>query len=179
MRPLCRVTPMRIKLFTLRYSATLGGFDDTPLSDFTRDKEIVAFREHFFEVNEVPHVTCVLTYQDAVVPPEAMQAAREIPRPTTRTDRGRQERPDSAQGLAEPERALFNTLREWRARKAHEEGVPPYLVFTNRELIAIVQKRPDSANALGNIGGVGAGKVKRYALEVLGLLKPQAAEEKP
>lgn len=53
---------------TFRYSATLGGFDDTPLSDFARDKEVIAFREHFYTVNEVPHVTCVVTYQDAVVP---------------------------------------------------------------------------------------------------------------
>ncbi len=64
---------------TFRYSATLGGFDDTPLVDFARDKEVIAFREHFYTVNEVPHVTCVVTYQDAIAPPAALQAAREIP----------------------------------------------------------------------------------------------------
>ena len=37
---------MRVKLFTLRYSATLGGFDETPLAEFARDKEVLAFREH-------------------------------------------------------------------------------------------------------------------------------------
>ncbi|MFN0008281.1 MAG: hypothetical protein ACKVXR_10260 [Planctomycetota bacterium] len=50
---------MRVKLMTFRYSATLGGFDDTPLSDFARDKEVIAFRENFYVVNEVPHVTCI------------------------------------------------------------------------------------------------------------------------
>jgi len=59
---------MRVKIQTFRYSATLGGFDDTPLVDFARDKEIVAFREHFYTVNEVPHLTCVVHYQDAIVP---------------------------------------------------------------------------------------------------------------
>jgi hypothetical protein len=38
---------MRIKLLTFRYSATLGGFDDTTLIEFTRDKKAIAFREHF------------------------------------------------------------------------------------------------------------------------------------
>ena len=67
---------------TFRYSATLGGFDDTPLTDFARDKELIACREHFYVVNEVPHVTCVVIYQDAVVPQAALAAAREIaPRP--------------------------------------------------------------------------------------------------
>ena len=40
--------PMRVKLFTFRYSATLGGFDDRPLTHFVRDKEVLSFREHFF-----------------------------------------------------------------------------------------------------------------------------------
>ena len=69
---------MRIKLLTFRYSATLGGFDDTALVDFTRDKEVIAFREHFYLVNEVPHLSCVVHYQDAVVPQAALDAAREI-----------------------------------------------------------------------------------------------------
>ena len=55
---------MRVKLFTFRYSSTLGGFDDSPISEFTRDKDVLTFREHFFSVNEVPHLTCVVTYQE-------------------------------------------------------------------------------------------------------------------
>ena len=51
---------MRVKLMILRYSATIGGFDDTPLPDFIRDKEVLSVREHFYQVNEVTHLTCVL-----------------------------------------------------------------------------------------------------------------------
>lgn len=167
---------MRVKLFTFRYSATLGGFDDTCLQDFVRDKEVVAFREHFYAVNEVPHVTCVLTYQDAVVPAEARQAASEIPRRDAISQRSRfprnGDRPDPTAGLSEPERTLFNTLREWRSRKAHEEGVPPYLIFSNRELLEIVRVRPESPTALGNLHGIGRGKVQRYGAEVLPLVRP-------
>ena len=52
---------MRVRLLTLRYSPTLGGFDDTPLQEFTRCRELLEFREHFYAVHEVPHLTCVLT----------------------------------------------------------------------------------------------------------------------
>ncbi len=55
---------MRVKLFTLRYSSTLGGFVDSPVQEFFRDKGILSFREHFFAVDEVPHLTCVVTYQE-------------------------------------------------------------------------------------------------------------------
>jgi superfamily II DNA helicase RecQ len=177
---------MRVKLFTFRYSATLGGFDDGVLQDFVRDKEVVAFREHFYAVNEVPHVTCVLTYQDAVVPAAVLQLAHEIPpreRPPGRPDRYQRkwsgERRDVTADLSEPERVLFNTLREWRAKKAHDEGVSAFLVFTNRQLLEIVRKRPESPNALGQLEGIGPGKVKRYGAEVLALLKPQGSTVLP
>jgi superfamily II DNA helicase RecQ len=176
---------MRVKLFTFRYSATLGGFDDSVLSDFVRDKEIVAFREHFYAVNEVPHVTCVLVHQDAVVPREVIEAASAIPRPEERRRpsashfAGRNDRPDPTAELAEPERVLFNTLREWRSRKAHEEGVARFLVFTNRQLLEIVRKRPDSPTAFGNLDGIGPGKVKRYAAEVLRIVHGERERSSP
>lgn len=56
---------MRIKLITFRYSAMQGGFDDTALVDFARDKELIACRQHFYLVNEVPYVRCVVIYQNS------------------------------------------------------------------------------------------------------------------
>jgi hypothetical protein len=51
---------MRVKRLPFRYSSTLCGFDDSALSDFIRDKEVIAFREHFYQVNGVPHISCVI-----------------------------------------------------------------------------------------------------------------------
>ncbi len=169
---------MRIKLFTFRYSATLAGFDDEPLREFLRDKDALAFREHFFCVNEVPHIACVLLWQEPVVTREdagGSRCAAEAPRPAGRTPAARgDDRQDPAAGLDERERTLFNALREWRARKAHDEGVPPYLVFTNRQFTRIVRKRPDTASALASIEGVGSGKVNRYGAEILAFFAPAA-----
>lgn len=167
---------MRVKLMTFRYSATLGGFDDEALSAFIRDKEVIAFREHFYEVNQVPHVTCVLAYQDAVVPRAMLEEAREVVTNARanngafQSQRRRDDRPDPTAGLSEGDRVLFNTLREWRAKQAHSEGVPPYLLFTNRQLLAIVAAKPESATALGHIEGVGKAKLERYARAVLELV---------
>jgi ribonuclease D len=65
---------------------------------------------------------------------------------------------------------LFNSLREWRTSTARAEGVPPYVLFTNRELLEIVRLRPDSRTALGHVPGVGPGKIERYGHAILGLL---------
>jgi len=160
---------MRVKLFTFRYSSTLGGFDDTPLQDHIRDKEVLSVREHFFRVNDVPHLLCVVTWQDAVVP-TAAAAPDDGAGPRSRKDR-----PDPTEGLDERERLLFNTVRSWRARKAREEGVPPYVILTNKELRAVIRAKPDSPTALGNVEGIGKAKVKRYGKEILAELDGHAA----
>jgi superfamily II DNA helicase RecQ len=182
---------MRVKLFTFRYSSTLGGFDDRPLVHFMRDKEVLAFREHFFCVNEVPHLLCVLTWQDALVSNHDMTSAHELrhvpaadptraplvpPADSRPSKRKRGAAPDPMAGLDERERALFNTLRDWRAKTARDEGVPPYIIFTNKHLVALVTTRPDSPTALGNLHGVGPAKVERYGESVLALLAQDPAE---
>jgi ATP-dependent DNA helicase RecQ len=171
---------MRAKILTLRYSATLGGFDDTPLSEFSRDKEIIAVREHFYVVHDTPHITCVLTYQDAIVSPQVQALAATVAAPSPRTEshprarwtEARRGAPDPCEGMSAAERLLFNDLREWRSKQAHEEGLPNYLILTNRQLVELVRRRPDSATALGNISGLGAGKVQRYGGALLSRLRP-------
>ena len=63
-----------------------------------------------------------------------------------------------------------HSLREWRREAADKKGVPPFQVFTNAELHEIVVRRPDSANGLSQIHGIGARKVEQHAEAVLRLL---------
>lgn len=170
---------MRVKLFTFRYSATLGGFDDEPLQSFLRDKEVLSFREHFFAVNDVPHLVCVLSWQDRVVSAGDLELARDAMR--SASERGpsagrRGARADPAGVLSESDRVLYNTLREWRSSQAREDGVPPYVIFNNRELVELVVRKPDSPTALSNVNGIGKKKVERYGSLVLAVLHGAARE---
>jgi len=154
---------MRVKLLTLSYAPSLQGFDDRPLAEFVRDKEVLAVREHFFTVHDLPHLACLVTYQPA-------RAAASEPK-----EPGRKDRPDPLADLAAEDRALFETLREWRAARARKDGVPPYVLFTNRELAAIVKAKPKTPNALQSVEGVGAGKVEKYGKRLLELLNGAAS----
>ncbi len=152
---------MRVKIITLSFSPSLGGFDDRPLAEFVRDKEILAVREHFFVVHDLPHVACLLTYQD----PGPTAAARAT---NGAAPRAREPRSDPPFADLDPrERVLFGELREWRFARARKDGVPPYVVFTNRELLAIVRARPATPSALAALPGIGAKKVERYGREIL------------
>jgi superfamily II DNA helicase RecQ len=167
---------MRTRLFTLRYSESLGGFDDTPLKEFQRERETVAFREHFFVVHDVPHLLCVISYQQPVSPPtvedDANQASGEASRGAGAkgSDQRRPSTREVLRDLSETQRALYHTLADWRRETAYQQGVPPFLIFSNRQLVELVTRRPDTPNALQQIAGIGTAKVKRHGNAVLRLL---------
>ena len=92
---------MRWRLLTFRFSGTLGGFDDSPLHELVRDKELLSFREHFFTVNDVPHLVCVVTYQEPQLQAPACDGAtRDLPQRAV-PSKGRKQRPDPTAGLDE------------------------------------------------------------------------------
>jgi DNA helicase-2/ATP-dependent DNA helicase PcrA len=70
---------------------------------------------------------------------------------------------------------LFDRLRAWRRERAGADGVPPYVVFHDKTLVAIAEARPRSAAALLEIDGVGPAKIERYGDEVLEVVASDAA----
>ena len=57
---------------------------------------------------------------------------------------------------------LFEALRTLRTDLASEQGVPPYVIFSDASLIEMAKKRPQSADTFRFINGVGEMKLERY-----------------
>ena len=70
---------------------------------------------------------------------------------------------------------LFEALRAWRRDTAKEAGIPPYVIFHDSTLRAVVFARPSSLAELGRIEGVGETKLARYGEPLLAAL--HAAQE--
>jgi ATP-dependent DNA helicase RecQ len=89
---------------------------------------------------------------------------------------GRKSRPaiarktSAADTLDEGDRAMFESLREWRAGQAREQGVPAYIVFGDATLRALAEHRPSSLDQLSGISGVGQKKLDAYGEQVLEVL---------
>ena len=66
---------------------------------------------------------------------------------------------------------LFEALRAWRRDEAHEQHVPPYVIFSDRTLIDIARLRPRSRSELLLANGVGDSKVERYGDAVLRVVR--------
>lgn len=76
----------------------------------------------------------------------------------------------AADGLEIAEREVFEALRTWRSSVAKEKKIPPYMVFSDATLVAIVQARPSSTAQLSAVSGVGAKKLDEYGDAVLEVL---------
>lgn len=85
-------------------------------------------------------------------------------------------RPASAL-LAPQHEGLFEELRALRLELARAQGVPPYVIFHDATLKAMAETRPHTLAALGNVSGVGAGKLERYGERFLNVLRAHAPAE--
>ncbi len=140
----------------------LEGFDDAPLRDFIKDKEVHALRDHFFVRNDMPYLAVMVSYSLAPLSQPAPGAATGKPSVGKGDESWRHL-------ISEAEVPLFNTLRDWRSARCKRDGVPPYVICNNRQLAAIVKARPQSLAALGQIEGFGEAKLRSYGAEILAL----------
>jgi len=84
---------------------------------------------------------------------------REVPPPKPR-DRRRAKGGDRPPLAVDQE--LFNVLRDVRLRLARERGVPPYVIFHDRSLQEMADRRPRTIADLHDIYGVGAKKAADF-----------------
>ncbi len=63
--------------------------------------------------------------------------------------------------------ALWEDLREKRRQLAEVQGVPPYVVFHDKTLQAMAQKRPKQLKDFSRLPGVGERKLEKYGPDFL------------
>jgi DNA helicase-2/ATP-dependent DNA helicase PcrA len=86
-----------------------------------------------------------------------------LSRSTTPTSRAPHVAPVTAAGGG----PLFQRLKEWRRKRAQADGVPAYVVFHDRTLAEIAERKCRDWADLAAIPGVGPAKLERYADEIL------------
>ncbi len=81
----------------------------------------------------------------------------------------------AAESLDAGDRPLFESLREWRAGVAKEQGMPAYIVFGDATLRALAEHRPTTLDDLDGITGIGAKKREAYGTAVLEVIAGSAS----
>ena len=73
--------------------------------------------------------------------------------------------------LDEGDQPLFEALRAKRMELARAQELPPYVIFNDRSLIEMAERRPVTLAALGDIHGVGSSKLERYGEVFLDIIR--------
>ena len=73
--------------------------------------------------------------------------------------------------LSEQDSELFNALRKTRKELANEMGVPPFVVFSDKSLVDMANKKPKNNNEFLDINGVGNQKMEKYGSDFLSIIK--------
>ena len=72
-------------------------------------------------------------------------------------------------GIEDPK--LFEALRVLRTTCANEEGLPPYIVFSDKVLHSLATIKPTTLEQFGNISGIGEHKKQKYGTRFLSLIQ--------
>lgn len=78
---------------------------------------------------------------------------------------------DYKQILTEADFAMYLELRNYRKELADQQNVPPYALFTNEQLAAMIRQRIRSKTELADIPGVGKSRIDKYGEVFLQKLK--------
>ncbi|WP_139921236.1 DNA helicase RecQ [Hymenobacter sp. DG01] len=100
---------------------------------------------------------------------DVLQGQRAVPmkkfQPAEKAEKAPKGRKAAATAKAAPvsrEAQLFEALRTLRKRIADEQGVPPYVIFTDSTLQEMAEERPVNRTAMLSISGVGMKKFETY-----------------
>jgi ATP-dependent DNA helicase RecQ len=86
--------------------------------------------------------------------------------------------PTAVAGNETYNRALFALLRARRKELAEAQGVPPYVIFSDRTLVEMATYYPQTRTSLRRIAGVGDVKLERYGKDFLGVICDYALKHK-
>ncbi len=147
---------MKLRLITVAFDAEQGGFPADPLAAI--EGEVMSVVEHFFQKDDVPHLLLIVHYRPVREVRAALAPQAPAADPGVRAE------------LSEPERVVFDRLRAWRNSRAQADGIPPYVLLTNRQLAELARRRPATLATLREISGIGEAKAGRFGADLLSVL---------
>jgi superfamily II DNA helicase RecQ len=139
---------MPVRIFTIPFEPQSEIFSDEEFSRFLLNKQVKRLQPEFFQTDGRAYWTVFVEYETISGPESNVQ-----------------------DGLDEGQRLLFQRLREWRAEKAEKEGIPVFIIATNKQLIDVIKRKPNVLEGLREINGFGQKKVDRHGKEILEIVK--------
>lgn len=138
---------MIFRIITIPFDKNSQGFNCEELNEFVLNKENVKFNVDFFQSDQKSYWSVLLTYDKVISKDSDMKFKHQY------------------------ENVMYEELRKWRKERAEQDGVPPYIVFTNKQLRNLVINKCQTMEAMKNIEGIGEKKSEQYGVDVFKIIK--------
>ncbi|MBM4397909.1 MAG: HRDC domain-containing protein [Deltaproteobacteria bacterium] len=172
-----------IRVLTVPLDPRTGLFDDGPVRAYLADREVLRAEPHFFVHEGRP---CWSVYLETRLRQGADASAARPPGTAASAaaphDPEREAFLRLLSELDETERARYDRLLQWRREAARREGVPHYVLLTNRQALDLARRAPRSLAGVGQTRGVGKRRVDQHGREILEVLhgpEPARGSERP
>lgn len=139
---------MPFRIFTIAFDREKECFFDEELNKFCINKRVKKTDIHFFTESNKAYWTAFIEYDEVIDG----------------------EKPTNTSNLNEPEKLLYQRLKEWRKDRAEKDGVPVYIVSTNGELLDLITKAPKTLESLRALKGFGKKKIEKYGKEIIEII---------
>ena len=137
------------KIITIPFDRNTKGFDDEILSRYVVNKEVKQWKAEFFSDGGNSYWTVFLECDPML------------------KESGHAEE----KALTDAEKQLLLKLKEWRKDRAEKDGVPVYVIGTNKEFMDIAKSAPKTMEVLGMVKGFGKAKLSKYGKDIVGIVQ--------
>lgn len=144
---------MKVKVLKIRISDQFQNMDEAILNDYLERYDIVDLNTQLVQ-GDINFWSVFINYEEKQIKPTSSKT---------------NVNPDEQ--LSDEETIIYDKLKNWRAEKAKESQLPPYIIFHNAHLVAIAKHKPSNFEDLENIKGLGKAKIEKYGVEIIEVLE--------
>ena len=154
-RKICKIEPMKVKVFHIRLTKENLQSDQDNLNNFLDSVTVKKIATEL--INGQPNFWSILVFYDEQKTEKQEKTSDKI----SITDENE---------LTDEEKRIFATLKQWRQDKATQLNIPNFMVCHNTELLTISKIKPQTLDELSNIKGFGGQKIAKFGDDILALL---------
>jgi superfamily II DNA helicase RecQ len=143
---------MTIKIVTIPFDGEKKIFYEEELNNFILKKNIKILTPAFFESGHGKYWTVFIEYDDILLGHEEKTKKDKIPE------------------LGGHQKLLLDKLFEIRRTLADKDGIPVFIIASNKQLSDVALKMPKTLDQLKEISGFGGKKIKKYGQQIIGIV---------
>jgi superfamily II DNA helicase RecQ len=142
---------MPFHIITTRFNPTTQTFNADDINTFEINKRILHKQVSFFEHDHHHYWSIFFEYE--LIMKHHEKDKNEI------------------KALNDQEKEVYEKLKAWRNETAQKEGIPPYVIAKNKDMVYMVERKITTNEALRQIHGFGDKKIEKYGRDITHILK--------